>query len=340
MLIAAPATGQLLFTEGGDRGENPQMGDLASKYAGKIVFSEQQLTFARTNEDMLKSSFQMMDNIYARVFLKKTFEEYFDEYDYKAEFITGASQEVFHTPKPGSRQQYKLLITIDNTYHAVWLDRLQGDEAFRNYTTYQFVLLPSERQQEEYARMANWWVNLLARLSPGEHTVRLELIPVDPAHLTDRSPVLAKGEFTFTIEEGRINEFVDEKAPGLPEATMVDATLEGRMQALIAAAHDEEYAAFGDVIITDINGGWNNIYSEGGQLLSREIVASYLVKDFEGKCWVQSKTFAENWLEEEEAFDDFNIRGVPNGYYHYQILCEKTNLSGEKPELEFPTKDD
>lgn len=326
LLIALPVAGQLLITEGADRGENPAMNTMAVERARAIVFSDQPLSYAATKEGVLKGQFGMDDNIYARVFLKKSFSEYFDEYGYTAKFTTGPSREVFTTPVPQTNKQYKIKVTIDDTYEAVWMDRVQSEMAFNNIRTYKFVLIPDEAHQTKYAAIANWWVNLLSRLSPGQHTVRVELIPVDAAHLAQGYPVLAEGEFSFIVGEGQKEEFIRTQAPGIPEATMKDKELEKKMQEKLLQALGNEYIAIGGVVITDLNGGWSTVYDKNGKILNRLIVASYMVKDFSGKCWILSKTFKQEWVEGEAGFGELQIQGTPDGYYDYPVLCEKTNL--------------
>ena len=180
---------QIFEIEGKVPGE-PSKLPIHDKYVGKIMFSDQQLTLDNTSESMFKSSFNLGDNIYARVFTSNAVENYM-----LYENTNGVGQ-----PKVMARENlrysYTIYYFIDSVQIKEWEQNNKGN--LQGVNTWQRMVMLDPKSGQSYDLSSDRQREALNKLSPGVHKVKVEIWGGEGKNLATIKPI-AEGTFDLNV---------------------------------------------------------------------------------------------------------------------------------------------
>ncbi len=224
----------------------------SGKYAGKIVFAESWIPKEDPDESEFRTGFSLMDNIYARIYLDEPLGDVYEKLGYSYNF-----NEMKYT------YNYAIRMFVDDELTARWLYEMD-EEPFRKQTTFNLVIA-SDKDDKLFYNWISEWIQEVERLGHGTFRIRLDVIPLysDIVNSPDKEPVsLCSGEFTYRIDSTRMADFVREKMPGLPKATVINPGI----QESILDASTSVYAGAVPVraVLVDVNSDWRYNVDEFG----------------------------------------------------------------------------
>jgi len=286
--------------------------DLYEKYKGKIVFSNNKISFNELDEKNLKSSFTINDEIFGQIVLKQPLAECYKENSYEYDF-----------KNLKYAYNYSMRLFVDGVFKEQWLYEF-APENFK-YTVHKELVISSsdpihKRTNSEFVYT---WVDLVTLLNPGMHTFRFEVVPMNIDIVGNDLPILASGSFTMNIEEKSIEQFKMEKTPDLPRATFSSKSIE---KELLEASSDVYAEAIPlQAIITDRKGSWMYSRDINDFIESRHIIASVVYKYVSsGECWVKTGMYSQEY----KGYDDYGTMTYfkeTEGYYDYRVPCWKVD---------------
>jgi hypothetical protein len=159
------------------------------KHMGKIVWSNNVVSFRSPDESAFKNKFSINEPIYGRIYYNKALTN-------QMVYLSGHEQKM----RDGS---YKILLHADGkpynaSFGAFNSSTLTGDPA-SHWTTWQFSPNPKKREDGE-AVVIDRWVKFTRTLSPGEHKIRFDLFATMGQY--ESKSAIASGEFTLIIADG------------------------------------------------------------------------------------------------------------------------------------------
>ncbi|MCB0807053.1 MAG: hypothetical protein KDC05_14745 [Bacteroidales bacterium] len=286
--------------------------------AGTIWFSPDKLMMGKSGIDTSKAltNFTLADNLYAVVIVNKTLKAYYDELDYSYQLNDNPEKEF-------NRFNYALRFYVDDALMLQWLDNMNTKD-FEFATSYFFPLITDNKQiQSEYSSLVTDFEEMILKLSEGEHSFRMELLPINGENIKTDVPVLAKGRFTLTIKESDLKTFESSKTITLPEATLKSSGLE--KQILLASKAVYENAEPVKAIITDVKGDWTYSRDAHDLITGRQIVASVVyVFPLKEICYIKSGQYYQSHQGNGMYDDVLFVKEVP-GYFNYEINCDLIN---------------
>lgn len=284
--------------------------DLLKNHKGEIIFSTSNIDLENYNENNVKKSFDLSDNIIAQVVLKKTLSQSYDEHNYVYDF-----KDVSYM------YNYALRLKVDGNKTGRWLAELPQN--YFNYAfTFDIILFTDDPKiKRDNSDFLNDWVNVVSALDEGKREFELEIIPVYKDLVGDKHPVLAKGSFTLDIDMDNMEAFLDEKTTDLPPATFINPSVEEKI--LIASDDIYPYSDPLSAYITDVKEDFSYSTDEMGNILSRSIIGSVVYRfNNINECWVKSAIYTQK----HEGYGNFGPMiyfKETDGYYDYQIPCRK-----------------
>jgi hypothetical protein len=256
------------------------------------------------------TNFISTENIYARLFINKTLSEVYNELGYKYEFAKAAND-----------YNYALRIYADEKLMVQWLDEM-NEQDFNYATTKAYVLSDGDIQKrEKWNNLVDEWNTMLSKLEKGDHTIRIEMVPLNRKNAGEDLPVLASGKFDLFVNGELLPGVKADQTAELPKSTLDSPQLEEMI--LEASKALFENAIPLKVIITDVKGGWTYSKDKLGNIMGRQIVASVIYAfPAEEECFVKSALFHQSHQGNGVYDDPLLVKKVP-GYYDYQIDCAK-----------------
>jgi hypothetical protein len=249
---------------------------------GTILFANTRMNRENPGKPELKHSFQLPDNLYLYAIMDKPLEKVYDSLDMDYDFNDHALN-----------FNYALRIDVDGKEKARWLFEMPADD-FKNMKIVEFVLNTSDEKQERmYSYTVNQWKNLVSRLSPGSHRIKVELLPLNVYNLNDEVPALCTGSIELEVDPHRMPGFSKEPAHILPEPTLISQLWEDQ----IVRASENIYPDLEPVraIITDVKGRWSYGTDQDGNIIRRYIVASVLYRNSViGDCEIRSSVYYQD----------------------------------------------
>lgn len=182
-------TSEPIFEITGSAPSQPSKLSMHNAYVGKIVFSDQQLTIDNTTESAFKTSFNLGDKIYARVFTSNAVENY---------MLYSTQQGQPQGETVNMRNSYTIYYYVDSVpVLNGWVQ--YNRESLSGVNTWQrFVNVP---EFSSYDWKLNETREALNKLSPGVHKVKVVIWAGEGKELVSIKPI-AEGEFDLNIAEG------------------------------------------------------------------------------------------------------------------------------------------
>ena len=276
--------------------QNPDQGYTSKtheKYAGKIVFAEnlQSISFKNENPSAFKSSFQVSEPIYARVYLHKSIGNTAHEGDrtHKANIMYDL---YIDGKKVSFKKAFGMYRHIPDNERTFYMEDIENNDQLNQWTTWRPTLLPLEKDDDlKYGSvniMARSFALSLLDLSAGTHEVELRMYSRDLASGAE-TEVLASGSFSLKITEADKKTLAFKYVPPLPKDTWIGGDKE-------AITSEIEKAFIDELRKTPIATGiyskdWNEgTYSLTGQRY-RKIAGWAVFDDTDGDGQVPITTF-------------------------------------------------
>ncbi len=277
---------------------------------GKMYFTTDADAILSETFDTTKASnnFNMMDDIYVRVYLKHPLADIYRSFHYTYDY-----------KKVYNHYNYALRIFVDNSLKLQWLDELNKDE-FNRATTLNYTLASSsDPMKEEFSSIVNDWVEMVSQLSSGKHDIRIEMLPLNRENGGEELPVIAMGRFTYTVERDEIHQFEKQKSTGLPESTLEITGLEDQFLEAATVVFDDAVPV--KAVITDVNGDWTYLKDLNGDITGRQIIVS-VVFAFPTKniCLLKTCQFYQSHQGNGD-YDEPIFSKMVSGYYDYEVDC-------------------
>ena len=278
---APPAERKVLWPEGSVYWVKPDAPTpLHEKYVGQIVFSSQQLTPENTKESMFKTSFNIDEPIYGRVYIATSVKNY----------VLYSGMGTGETGWENNDGECSLQYTVDNDPKVYVLKnyRRQGDS--KSWITWQYFICA--RGEDAEFNQADFIARMNA-LSDGEHTIKFKLWGGGIAGRSSISPI--------ATAELKINKLPGKKMSlgrgwSMFKAGMTNPALEKQMVEVMKekASNDGWKETFSKARIIDKD--WYTVRNEyTGIITGRTINAVVYAKWPDGHCTAQEFNFYQEW---------------------------------------------
>lgn len=265
----------------------PSTGAFHDAHAGQVVFAGQKIERNAPESAGVKSTFNLGDDIYARVYLAGCIAHYKvcqdDGYCYPNVTTAGASFFVTYTVDGKGTAEDGSASTL------VAMD-LNSNDKNQYYSTFNFPIVGTE----ESGGTNDDFVAAMNKLAPGEHTIHFDVWAGMP-YIRKSAEPMAKGDIKLVKKAGAGPAKLGRTFKNL-EAGMTDAALEAKM---LAAAKRRAKAegwkeAFSKVKISST--GWGINRNElTGTITGRSISAWVYATWPDGHCTYQDFGFSEEY---------------------------------------------
>ncbi|NMH27214.1 hypothetical protein [Flavobacterium silvaticum] len=268
------------------------------KYMGKVVFcaTEDGLMKAKEDETKFTNKFTLGDPLVFRVYMANSLGNYLKSQQFN-----------------GTHGRYWLQFTLDDTtVFKEWLDtRAFSEEEKNKWTTWKGALKSPDGENFLGIMQFNAFVKENeAKLMPGDHKLKIEILPYQDYPEPFTGPVVATGELTMTVKNSVVDK--NDARACLPKAVMTDKALEAKILAAFKAQGWKEVPK--EVRITS---KWTIVRNEyTGVILSRYVEA-YIGSTRDGKCLKQSFNFHQDH-DGSGFMDDVYLKGIGS---QYDIPC-------------------
>ncbi len=273
---------------------------------GTIVFSNEPVE-PEYEPAELNRSFNLLDDIYARVFLEKPLKEYYEklgyDYDYSRDF---------------TKYNYAIQMSVDGNLQSRWFFEATP-ENFRNMTQFEFIL-SSKGKDKRFYKINREWVMEVFRMDHGQHIITFEVIPVETALVEGIVYSIATGKFIINVDTTKFDEFAELMAPEIPEPVMILPEIEKEIVQASRMVYPKAEPV--QAIIVDNKEGWRYTVDQNNNVLSRSIIATVIYKTATGKCWLKTALYNQRHRGRGRYSQMLYSRPV-SGYYNYEILCEQ-----------------
>jgi hypothetical protein len=304
---------EAIITVGGPFSDIGPTSDLHKKYNGQIVFSTYKIPMDNPQESSLQSTFKLSDNIYGRVFMPMSVENY---PLYSTQFLRNGDTTTAEHNKYG-KFYYNLYVDgVKEKYWNVELVNLSSQNKV-NTTTYQIWLNPKPSDQ----KVKDEWKDIVNKLSNGTHQIKVEMVAGNPSTYSAVEPV-AVGVFNIVKGEGENFEADYGKTFDDVKAKMTDPDLEKKM---LAAARDyadvnnykEDFKA-----VKIANSDWTTIYHELTGAVVRRIIDVHCYAVWpDGHCTTQKFVFGQEYNGSGFS-ENVKFHGVTYGSYAENLNCK------------------
>lgn len=298
--------------------------ELHKTNVGKIVFSKSEIVKAETSSAGFANSFNMGDDIYARVYLSRSFTN---------------EQNLINTVSGDFRYR----ITIDGNKQTTDITAggnypISGDEeSYNTWTTFQIGIAPKAEDVSYYPRNEVFVLfSRLWKLPAGSHTIKIEAVYDVPADDVDEEnslnsymwttkfgaeKILASGEFTINITDaGKITagkklcpafDWLNNHTNQVPDAF-----------AMVSKAQEPTEKVLKVVLV---NNDWTYNKNGWGVILNRHIFGKALVQDIATKLVYEvDLTFYQENISsggDKYGMTTFSRNGSLEEYNGYVIDC-------------------
>ncbi len=185
------------------------------KFVNQIVFatSKSDLAFKKERSSSFKNQFSSDQNIYGRVYLDQSIKNKTKEYAPGVLMydLYIDNQRIEHKKSFGMYRHLQ-----DKSFYT---EQMDADESWSQWTSWKVWLLPEENDEElKYGNCnipSRAFALALLDLKPGSHSIRMDLYHVDMTG-TNKSAILASGQFTFNLKQKDKNRLAFAYAPPLP----------------------------------------------------------------------------------------------------------------------------
>ena len=255
--------------------------------------------------------FNLLDDIFARVFLEKPLGAHYDDFGWVYDF-----EDVEYT------YNYAVQFTVDGKTEMKWAYELSPPERFNTLEIIEFVISPGPDQKYTFSRAANEWEDLVMRMDEGERHIDVEVIATNRDVEVGQIHVIAKGDFIYHKDNDDMKEFIEKKTLQPPEPTLVKPDVEKQM--MRASKDLFQNVTVLDAIIVDRNKDWNYSYDQFGNIKGRQIAASIVYQDNlrDHRCFVRTFLFYQDHHGKGD-YDEVRHSGNAEGYYQYELNCDK-----------------
>jgi len=277
---------------------------------GIIVFDTVALDLEPVEERQSIESVNLENDIYAMVYLKKALGEYYEDLNYEYDFELKKFD-----------YNYSMDLYVDDQLMARWYNEIDPVEEFNTTTTFPFILATKSDEKMDFSSNVNDWVSVITDLEPGEHDIRMEVIPVNIETIDEEQPKpLAAGSFTIQVDEEKKLNYRENFTTSIPEPTMVNPEIEEMIEhASLNIFVDAQPVK---AIITDNRGDFRYTKDERGAVLYRDIIATVVYKMREGDCWVKTALYNQPHQGSSE-FGTMKYSKTMQGYYEHEVPCWK-----------------
>jgi hypothetical protein len=253
---------------------------LYEKYAGKLVFSSQQLTPENTKEPLFKNSFTIDEPIYARVYIPGAVKNY----------VLYSGNGTGSTPWDNPDGECSMKYTVDDKDTVYTLRNYRRKDDTRGWISWQYFI---NARGENAEFNSERFIQHMNTLADGEHTIHFKLWA---GGVTDRWSMepIATGDMKLNKVPGKKMNLG--RGWGLYKAAMSNPALEKEMVEVMKqkAARDGWKETFSKAKIIDKD--WYVAKSEyTGIVLYRTINALVYAKWPDGHCTVQEFNFKQDW---------------------------------------------
>lgn len=260
------------------------------KYMSKVVFclTEDGLLKGQENEAKFANKFTLGEPLVFRVYMNNSLSNYL-------------KTQKFHE----THGRYWIQFTLDDIHvFKEWVDnRMFNEDEKAKWTTWKGALKSPDGDNYIGIMQFNTFVRENeAKLTPGDHKLKIEILPYQDYPEPFTGPVVASGEITMTVK-GSVVDKNDVRAC-LPKAVMTDKALEAKILAAFKAQGWKETPK--EVRITSKWTIVRNQYS--GVILSR-FVEAYVGSSRDGKCIKQSFNFYQDH-DGSGYQDDVYLKGI------------------------------
>jgi len=251
---------------------------------GKIVFSDQKLTLENTNESLLKTSFNLGDKIYGRIFLSNSVGNYMLYRADKGQTKEGETKNIRHG--------YFTIYYVDG----VELTNLRGDNhdyGSQDRNTWQIFPNGDAGDSDlEYAR------EKLNQLAPGPHTMKVEVWAGETSSYPEADirsiKPLASGEFTLNVGANSKLK-IGKSWTDYKEATSMDAKITAEAKKMFTDHLKLKQPNMVIKAIKNTNKDWSIHRDKYNQIEYRSLNVVAYVQDSQGKCWVYWGLYTQDY---------------------------------------------
>ena len=255
--------------------------DVHKEYVGKIVFSNIEIEKGSPNAASFKSSFSTSENLYGRVFLEQSLDNYSNDIG-----------------KIGSFSDYNYRVTVDGHTYPDFINSnitsIQDGEVIEKWTTFQLGLNPATEDVKEYPSADYYtlfWSHIYY-LPEGEHNVKIELvhdIPDDEEPTSAYSKeqcrlwttkfgpekVVAEGSFTIKVKNSDKLALSKKLCEPLPNGGKLNSSdMQSKMKSLCTGKWSGQTPVKAIVTSDD----WNYVRNWKGVITHRTIQGTVVVK--------------------------------------------------------------
>lgn len=266
------------------------------KYLGKIVFSSQTVQKDNPRESAFVSSFSLGEPLHFRVFMAQSLVNALSNY----------SEE--HLDLLAAKGFFDMVIVLDGKYKsrvAIPHTSFAKDEK-RTWTTWRGVF-KAEGEPEYgsvgYKEFAQFVGEQSSHLTPGEHTLHIEIMPAMIAVEFENAAPLAVGDLKMTVGASAIDP--NDPLTCLPKAMRRDPNMERKILAAFNAKGWPEKA----VKVVIIEQGWTIERNQLSGVPIRRTVAAAIGSTRGNECISQTFNFAQDYVGDSYS-DNLYLRGT------------------------------
>ncbi len=278
------------------------------RHKGEIVFSKNILEDGFQKNEKKSEKFNILDDIHARVYLRKPLGYFYDSLGYDYDFEL-------------EKYDYNYIVRafIDGELVAQWYDEMRPASTFEKRLAFSFTIASSKSlYRRGYSDIVNDWVEIIAGLPEGKHNVRLAVLPanIDVIESTNLL-VVAEGGFVIDIDKKDKTRFVNTRTTQIPPATFTNEEVEEQIVEAASGVYDGEPL---DAVLIDPNEDFTYTRDNNGNILYRNVIAAIMLVNLDDQCEVQSAHFTQEHRGNAQ-YEDMRFSEDAEGFYEYQIPC-------------------
>ncbi len=238
-----------------------------SSNVGKIVFSNREIPFKKEDPSKLKTSFELGEPIYGRMYFKQSMANTPLSHSQTQEPYTDAHRD-------GS---WELDLSVDGVpqnikFQTFALGKVSA-KALQDWTTWQLNLAP-DRPEFGEKNITDPWIKVASRLKPGKHTIKLTFYSTLGQY---KSKPMAEGEFTINVAEG-----ASFSAGSFPESTYQGSDLNSIKEQMKRALVGPVAKSPGEIADVAVTSDWNHGRYTDTLVEYRKIQGTILWADTDG----------------------------------------------------------
>lgn len=298
-----------VFEIEGKKPSSPSTLSMHDKYVGKIVFSDQRLKLDNTSEDLFKTSFNLGDPIYARVFTSNAVENYMLYDSRYGQTLDGEMKNM--------RASYTIYYYIDDVEIMRW-EQNNREPGLSGVNTWQrTVLLPGSK--ERYDLDSDKQRVALNNLSVGLHKVKVVVWAGEDVELASIKPI-AEGEFDLNVTAGAVvkigKKWSDIKMGDLGK----DPKVNNKLTELYSEYLKGKYPEYTIKELKVLSDGYGITNDDYGLPKYRTVsISAYMIDNKSGKCYNFYTFYTQQYAGGGTYSNQFIDTGSPD---KFELDCE------------------